>query len=115
MQGKRADRIAALVKHELASRLSKGLRNQRIGFVTITDVKMSDDLKYARVFYSVLGAEGTKEETQKGLEEARGFLQHDIAATLDLRFTPHLSFILDESLDEAMKIDGIIRKIHEEK
>lgn len=114
MQGKRADRVAALVKHELASRLSKGLRDERIGFMTITDVKMSDDLKYARVFYSVLGTQSAREETRKGLEQARGFLQHDIAATLKLRFTPHLSFIFDESLNEAMKIDGIIKKIHDE-
>ncbi len=114
MQGKRIDRIAELIKQELASVLSKETRDPRIGFITITEVKVSDDLKHARVYYSVIGDESTKAETAKGLEKARGFLQHDIATNLNLRFTPHLSFALDPSFDEGMKIDKIIRKIHEE-
>lgn len=114
MQGKRADRIAELIKQELASALSKEVRDPRLGFITITEVKMSEDLKYARVFYSVFGNESSKEETAIGLAKAVGFLQHDIASKLNLRFTPHLSFILDPSLDEGMKIDKIIRKIHEQ-
>ena len=114
MQGKRVDRIAELIKQELASVLSQEARDPRIGFITITEVKMSDDLKYARVFYSMLGNESSKEETARGLAKAAGFLQHDIASKLNLRFTPHLSFVLDPSLDEGMKIDKIIRKIHEQ-
>ena len=113
MQGKRANRIGELIKQELALVLSKEARDPRIGFITITEVKVSDDLKYARVFYSVLGNESTKEETAKGLAQAAGFLQRDIASKLNLRFTPHLSFTLDPSLDEGLKIDTIIRKIHE--
>lgn len=114
MQGKRTDRIAELIKQELASVLSQEARDPRIGFITITEVKLSDDLKYARVFYSVLGDESGKEETAKGLAKASGFLQRDIASKLRLRFTPHLTFALDPSLDEGMKIDKIIRKIHEQ-
>ncbi len=114
MQGKRCDRVAALIKEELGTILTKEIKDPRIGFVTITDVHVSDDLKYARVFYSVLGDDEKREETAKGLEQARGFLQRDIAHKLKLRFTPRLSFTADVSLDEGMKIDGIIRKIHEE-
>lgn len=114
MQGKRTDRIAELIKQELASVLSKEARDPRIGFITITEVKISDDLKHARVFYSVLGDAATKEETAKGLAKASGFLQRDIASKLNLRFTPRLSFALDASLDEGLKIDTIIRKIHEQ-
>ena len=114
MQGKRTERIAALVKHKIASAITRDLKDPRIGFVTITDVYMSDDLKHARVFYSVMGAVEKIEETQNALYQARGFLQRDLAKTLNLRFTPQLSFIRDSSLDEGMKIDGIIRKIHEE-
>lgn len=113
MQGKRSERVAALIKQELASVITKELRDPRIGFVTITEVQMSDDLKYAKVFYSTIESEEHKGETQKALEQARGFLQRDIANNLNLRFTPHLSFVMDVSLDEGMKIDGIIRKIHE--
>jgi len=114
MHGKRADRVAVLVKHELASLFAhQGLRDPRVHFVTITDVKMTDDLKYARVFYTVLGTDAEREETAKGLEQARGFLQRDIARNLNLRLTPLLSFELDVTLEEGMKIDGIIKKIHE--
>ena len=114
MRGKRSERVAALIKHELASVIAQRLRDPRIGFSTITEVQMSDDLKYAKVFYSVLGSNEKKEETQKALDQARGYLQKDLAANLKLRFTPHLTFITDASLDEGMKIDGIIRKIREE-
>ncbi len=114
MQGKRAERVGTLIKHELAAVLLRGLRDPRIGFVTVTEVKVSDDLKYARVFYTVLGDEEKKEETQKGLDQARGYLQRDLGQALKLRFTPHLSFELDSTLDEGLKIDGIIRKIHQE-
>ena len=113
MQGKRVERVAALVKHEIAEALSKGVRDPRIGFVTVTEVKMSDDLQHARVFYSVFGDEAKRKETAEGLDQARGFLQRDLAKQLNLRFTPQLAFIEDSSLDEGLKIDGIIRKIHE--
>ena len=116
MQGKRAERVASLVKHELANVFAhQEIRDPRVHFVTITDVKMSDDLKYARVFYTVLGTDLEKQETAKGLEIARGFLQRDIAKNLNLRFTPQLSFELDVTLEEGMKIDGIIEKINREK
>ena len=114
MQGKRADRVATLVKHELASVFAhQELRDPRVHFVTVTDVKVTDDLKYARVFYTVLGTDFEQEETVKGLEQACGFLQRDIARNLNLRFTPQLSFELDVSLEEGTRIDGIIKQIHQ--
>ena len=114
MQGKRANRVAMLIKQELADVLTRRLRDPRVGFVTVTDVQVSDDLKYARVFYSVMGTDIQKEETAKGLEKACGYLRRDLGATLKLRFTPHLSFEFDSSLDEGLKIDTILKKIHDE-
>jgi ribosome-binding factor A len=114
MQGKRIERIAALIKEELARALTQKARDPRIGFVTVTQVEVSEDLKFAKVFYSVLGTDEQKQKTAEGLEKARGFLQKDIAQNLNIRFTPHLNFILDPSLDEGMKIDAIIQKIHEQ-
>ena len=114
MQGKRIERVATLVKHELGEALTKRLRDPRIGFVTVTEVKLSDDLKYAQVFYSVLGTDEEKQNTAKGLKKARGFLQHELAIALKLRLTPHLTFVLDSSLDQGMKIDRILKSIHEE-
>ena len=114
MQAKRAERISALIKEELGSILTQKVRDPRIGFVTVTHVEVSDDMKYAKVFYSVLGSDFQKHKTSEGLENARGFLQKDIARTLKLRFTPHLTFILDPSIDEGLKIDAIIQKIHKD-
>ncbi|OGX06229.1 MAG: ribosome-binding factor A [Omnitrophica bacterium RIFCSPLOWO2_12_FULL_50_11] len=114
MQGKRAERVATLIKHELAEAISRRIRDPRVGFVTVTDVRVSEDLKYARVFYSVMGNEAEKQGTAEGLERARGFFQREIAKALKLRFTPHLAFSRDDSIDEGLKVDTIIRKIHEE-
>jgi ribosome-binding factor A len=113
-QMKRAGRVAQLIKHELAQALTRHIQDPRVGFVTVTEVRLSDDLKHARVYYSVMGKDVEKQETQAGLEKARGYLQRDLANNLKLRFTPRLSFALDESLDEGMKIDSIIGKIHGE-
>mgnify|MGYP000998580100 CR=1 FL=1 len=114
MQGKRIERINELIKEELAAAITQKVRDPRIGFVTVTHVEVTEDLKYAKVFYSVLGSDEQKQKTAEGLEHSRGFLQKDIAKTLQLRSTPHLLFAMDPSLDEGMKIDNIIRKIHEE-
>lgn len=114
MQGKRIERISSLIKEELAAVITQKTRDPRIGFVTITHVDVSEDLKFAKVFYSVMGTDEQKQKTAEGLEHSRGFLQQDIAQSLKLRFTPHLIFMLDSSLDEGMKIDKIIRKIHEQ-
>ncbi len=113
MLAKRKDRISVLIKQELGIAITQEMSDPRVGFLTVTHVDLSDDAKYAKVYYRVMGGEGAQSETQKGLEKARGFLQHKLAETLKLRFTPHLTFIFDESLDEGMKVDEIIKKLHE--
>jgi ribosome-binding factor A len=93
----------------------KKLKDPRIGFVTVTRVKITPDLKEARVYYSVLGKEKEKREAGLALEHAAGFLQHEIAVALKLRFTPKLAFALDESLEESMRIEKILSELHEKK
>lgn len=114
MSTRRCERVAELVRQELSLKLTTGTKDPRIGFITVTHVEMSDDLKYAKVFYTTLGDEKKKKETAAVLEKARGFLQHDLGTVLKLRFTPHLNFFLDTSLDDGMKIDAILRKIEKE-
>ena len=114
MQVKRAHRVASLLKETLSEALSRDIRDPRVGFVTITRVEMSDDLKYARVFYSVMGGDQEKKDTEEGMLHARGFLQKKVANVLKMRFTPHLQFVLDDSAEEAQQIEKIIRKIHNE-
>ena len=109
---RRTERMASLIQDELSELILKKLKDPRIGFVTLTGVDLSPDLKWARVYYTVMGKEEEKDETQKALEHSAGFLQHKIALALKLRFTPKLTFQLDESLEEGMKIDGILRDLN---
>lgn len=115
--GKRTERVAELIRAELGTLILMRLKDPRLGFVTITRVEVSPDLRHARVWYSVLKSEprqadGGESKTAQALESARGFLQHQLADALKLRLTPVLSFELDHSVDHSMEIEAIIRKIH---
>ncbi len=112
---RRTERVEALIQIELAELLLKKLKDPRIGFVTVTGVGVTPDLKSARVYFSVLGDAKAKAEAQDGLEHAAGFLQHQIADALKLRFTPKLTFHLDESVEEGLRIDRIIGNLHQKK
>lgn len=110
---RRTERMESLVQIELGELVLKKLKDPRVGFVTITRVRIAPDLKTARVYYSALGAEEQKKEVGRGLEHAKGFLQREIAVSLKLRFTPKLSFSLDDTLDESLRIDQILYQLHE--
>lgn len=107
--------MGSLIQSELSELILKRLKDPRIGFVTITGVDIAPDLKQARVYYSVLGEEKEKGGTQKALEHAAGFLQHGIADALKLRFTPKLTFHLDQSLKEGERVEKILHKLESEK
>lgn len=107
--------MASLIQAELSELVLRKLKDPRIGFVTITGVDVTPDLKSARVYYSVLGGEKEGGKTQKALEHSAGFLQHGIAGALKLRFTPKLSFHTDPSLQEGEKIERILQKLDSEK
>ena len=107
--------MASLIQAELSELVLRKLKDPRIGFVTLTGVDVTPDLKQARVYYSVLGEEKQKGETQKALEHAAGFLQHGIAEALKLRFTPKLTFQVDHSMKEGEKIEQILHQLNSEK
>lgn len=112
---RRTERMASLIQTELSELILKKLKDPRIGFVTLTGVDLTPDLKQAHVYYSLLGGEKEKGQTQKALEHAAGFLQHGIAEALKLRYTPKLSFHLDSSLEEGERIESILHKLETEK
>jgi len=96
----------------LADMLSRGrLRDPRIGFITITGVKVSADLRVARVFYSTLATDEARAETQRGLDAAKGFVRREIASQLKLRLSPEVFFTFDESVSEGDKIDRLLREV----
>lgn len=114
MKGKRTDRIRELIKESLGQNILTKIRDPRLGFVTINSVEVSPDLQYARVYYTVLGDEKIRKSTEAALNQARGFLQKEIAHELKLRLTPILSFHYDTCIQHSMKIEAILKKIHEE-
>ena len=107
----RAERVAELVKVELSNIMMTELRDPRVGFITITKVKMSSDLQHAKVYYSILGDEGERERTIAGLKQATGFLRRELGHRLRLRHCPTLSFHFDSSIEYGAHIDQLLEKL----
>jgi len=105
---KRPQRVAQLLHKELSALTVDGLRDPRIGLVTITEVRLTDDLKNAQVFVSVLGDAKAQAETLKGLAKAAGYLKREITHRLGLRFAPNLHFSYDDSLARAQRLDELL-------
>jgi ribosome-binding factor A len=109
----RMRRVDEAVRAVLSDAITKDLKDPRIGFVTVTGVKTSPDLRHARVYVSVLGEEAKREATLDGLRSAHGFLQGQIAHELSLKHTPTLSFEYDESIDRGMRISELLDEVIE--
>ena len=101
-------RVNEAVREVLSERITEGFSDPRIGFVTLTSVDTSPDLRHARVFVSVLGSETERAETLAGLASAHGLLQSAIARELRLKRTPTLQFVFDESIDRGMRISELL-------
>ena len=103
----RMRRVDEAVRAVLSDAIAKDLQDPRIGFVTVTSVKTSPDLRHARVYVSVLGDDAQRADSLAGLRSARGFLQARVAQQLTLKHTPSLTFEYDESVDRGMRITDI--------
>ncbi len=114
MQGKRTNRVGHLIQMELGQLILHRVKDPRLGFVTVTHVDVTPDLRSACVFYSVLGNAKSKKDSQLALEKAAGFLQKEIGTALQLRYTPKLAFRLDDSIEQSIEVDKVLQKIHEE-
>ena len=109
MAGQRMRRVDEAVREVLSDALGhRDLKDPRIGFVTITAVKTSADLRHARVYVSVLGSDDEREQTLAGLRSAHGVLQRRVAGELRLRRTPTLEFTYDDTTDRAMRIERLL-------
>lgn len=109
MKGHRTERVADRVRDVLARALREGIRDPRVGFVTITDVELSTDLRHARVFVSLIGDD--VEERLRVLRGATSFLRRAVAAEAGLRHAPSLRIELDESSDRAESVERILREV----
>ena len=108
MQGKRLERVNQLIREEISAVLQRQIKDPRLGFVTVTEVDTTADLKLARVYVSVLGPEEQWAKSFKALESARGFVWNWLRKHLDLRVTPQLAFRPDRSMEHAAHIQSLL-------
>jgi ribosome-binding factor A len=108
MNAGRMRRVDEAVRAVLSDVIASDLKDPRVGFVTVTGVKTSPDLRHARVFVSVLGDEDARSASLEGLRSAHGFLQSRVASELTLKHTPTLTFEYDDSVDRGMRITELL-------
>ncbi|WP_345802054.1 30S ribosome-binding factor RbfA [Microbacterium sp. AZCO] len=113
MASERQARLGDRIRVILAERLEKGLRDPRLGFVTITDVRVTGDLQHASVFYTVLGSEEERAGSAEALKSATGMLRSEVGKHLNVRLTPSLEFILDAIPENAGHIEDLLREARE--
>jgi ribosome-binding factor A len=109
MSSDRIRRVDEAVRAVLTEAIASDVKDPRVGFVTVTGVKTSPDLRHARVYVSVLGDQQARAASLEGLRSAHGFLQARVAAELSIKNTPALSFEYDESIDRGMRISQLLR------
>jgi ribosome-binding factor A len=112
MPSDRMRRVNVALREVLSERLAQGLKDPRVGFVTVTSVESSPDLSHARVYVSVLGDAEERAQTLAGLRSAHGLLQGAIAGELRMKRTPTLEFVYDESVDRGMRITELLEEGH---
>ncbi|WP_243063692.1 30S ribosome-binding factor RbfA [Humibacter sp. RRB41] len=106
----RARKLADRIKEVVARRLDKGLRDPRLGFVTITDVRVTGDLQHASIFYTVYGTEKERTDSAAALKAATGLLRTEVGRNITTRLTPSLEFIPDAIPENAELIEGLLRE-----
>ena len=111
----RAQRVSEELKKILSQILLEELSDPRLGFVTLTHIDLTDDLRYARVYYSVLGSDEQKESTAEALEEQAGYIRRLAVERINMKFAMEIKFEVDKSIDHSFQIDSILKKIHKNK
>ena len=110
----RQEKLGELIAAELSDLLRNRVKDPRVGFASITRVEVSGDLRHAKVFVSVMGTPEEQAATMKGLRNATGYLRHELAERIVLRYMPEISFRLDTSIEEGARILDLIRQVEEE-
>ncbi len=108
---RRADRVAEAIQEEVADLFRLRIKDPRIGFVTITGVEVTADLRHARIFFSVVGDEAARASTQQGLDSAARFIQGELGRRLRLRLTPTVEFRFDPSIERGARIERLLKEI----
>lgn len=109
----RAARMADRIKVIVAQTLERGVKDPRLGFVTVTDVRVSGDLQHASIFYTVYGSDEDRANTAKALASATGIVRKEVGKNLKVRLTPTIEFIPDALPENASAIEALLREAHE--
>ena len=110
----RVKKVEEFIKQEIGNMLLMDLKDPHLGFVTVTGVKVTGDLREAMVYVSLFGNEESKKESLLVLDKSKGFIRKELGKRLKVYYTPAIRFEEDTSLDYGMHIDGILKKIHKE-
>lgn len=114
MRTNRQRRVAEQLARHISDLIQREIQDPRIGFVTVTRAQMSSDLRHAKVFVSLMGSEDERADSLAGLQSAAGFVRRALGQRMQLRHTPEIRFLADESLDQAMRIESILAEFPEE-
>jgi ribosome-binding factor A len=109
MSSERMRRVDEAMRQVLSDAMTQDVKDPRVGFITVTDVKTSPDLRHARVYVSVLGDDAEREDSMEGLRSAHGFLQARVGRELHLKHTPTLQFLYDDTAERAARVEHLIR------
>jgi ribosome-binding factor A len=109
---RRPQRLALQIQQEISLMISRNMKDRRVGFVTVTGVQMSPDLRHAKIFISLMGSESEKKESLEALNHATGWMRHELGQKIRTRFLPELIFLMDTSQDYGNHIDSLIAEIH---
>jgi ribosome-binding factor A len=110
MSGDRMRRVDEAMREVLSDSITSGIKDPRVGFVTVTAVDTSPDLRHARVFVSVLGDDPVRRRSLDGLRSAHGYLQRRVASELRLKHTPTLEFAYDDTVDRGQRINALLEE-----
>ena len=110
LQYRRADRVGDLIQRAISDILRRQIKDPRIGFCTIMRVNVSNDLRHAKVYASIMGTESQQKSTLAGLKSATGFIRREVGRRIVLRHTPEIVFVLDRSVDHSIRIAQLIEE-----
>ena len=111
---RREDQLSGAITRELSDLMRTRMKDPRIGFASITGVELSHDLRYAKVYVSVMGSPEEQRETMRGLDSANGFLRRELAQRLTIRHVPEISFRLDESIARGARVLDLLKQVEKE-
>jgi ribosome-binding factor A len=116
-QGRRVERVAALIRREVSEMLINSIKDDRVhqGMVSVTNVELAGDLQHCKVFVSVLGSEEERQQVLAGLKAATPFVKGELSRRMKMRRTPELVFLIDRGLEQGMEVLGLLQRLEQER